>query len=613
MRMENRPEVGENRTATALRRFRRDEDGSFIIFGLFVFLMLLMIAGLGVDLMRFEHQRVGVQNTLDTAVVAATRLNQDADTDAEVTALVKDYFAKAGYDPDIVQVASNIEVPAGGDEETLRTVSARVDFELETTFINMLGIDTLPGIVGGGAREGQQLIEVAVVLDISGSMGSGTKLQDMQDAAKSFVSLVLQNNGTERVMISIIPYNAQVHISEDLASRLDNNIPGRLKWINTLSQVTPTPTHPGAIESFTSYNPAARCARFLDADFDTTILGAGSELNPSAKFSHRTHSFNQVPNWSYWCGGAPVANGGQPEMMLYQNDEAKLHTFIDSLEAEGWTSIDYGMKWGIGVLDPSFRPIIQDMLADSNQARTDAQTFADTNGTPYVPPSQEWIVGSQVAGHPVDYGTPNVFKYVVLMTDGANTEHRDLRDEFKSGPTRIWYSQEVAELSGNDVWDGYMVEMPENLASQRWYIPGSPSTTGDDQYRSETWFASLDPDRVEQWSYHRLYDRFSYRDAARYFFQNSDWNAYVAHNNAMEDSGGYDVADGRLARICDAAQSQQGVEVFTVAFEAPQGGIDALQRCSQTNPGNFYQTTGSQLTAAFEAIAAEITKLRLTQ
>lgn len=613
MRMKIKLRVGDNRTKNALLRFRRDEDGSFIIFGLFVLLLLVAIAGLGVDLMRYEHQRVGVQNTLDTAVVAATRLNQAADTNEEVTALVKDYFTKAGYDPSIVEVDPNIEVPAGGEGETLRTVTARVDFSMDTAFMPLLGIDNLPGIVGGGAREGQQLIEVAMILDISGSMGWGTKLEDMQEAARNFVSIILRNNSPERVMISIIPYNAQVHISQDLAARLDNDVAGRVKWDNTLTTISPEPLHPGAIKQYNTRNTAAQCARFLDDDFDTTVIGAGGIINPSAKFSHRNHSFNQVPDWSYWCGNAEITTGGYPKVLLYQNDETKIHTFIDSLDAGGWTAIDYGMKWGVGVLDPSFRPIIQDMLADSNNERNDAQTFADTNNSPYVPPSQEWIVPENVAGHPVDYGTPNVLKYIVLMTDGANTDHLDLKDQFKNGPTRIWYSDEEAEKPGNNFWDGFMVEMPDNTAEQRWYIPGSQNDTGDDEYRSETWFANLDETRVNQWSYHQLYERFSVRNAAQYFFENSDPVAFAEHNAAIEDSGGYGTADNRLARICDEAQDAEGLEIFTVAFEAPQGGIDALERCSQKDPSKFYLTTGDQLTKAFEAIAAEITKLRLTQ
>ncbi len=577
--------LGGNWTTRKLRRFHRDDAGSLTIFSLFIFLMILMVAGVAVDMMRYENDRVGVQNTLDTAVIAATSLNQDADTDEEVTALVKSYFEKAGYDPDIVQVSPNIETPAGGTEETLRTVSARVDFSMNTAFMNMLGIDTLPGIVGGGAREGQQLIEIAMILDISGSM-QGRKLEDMKDAAQSFVNMVLTNNGTDRVMISIIPYNGQVHMTSDLMNRIALN--------NAYVELDPAPTHPGAITAYNTRNPESHCVRFLDADFDSLRLAAGAALEPSAKFRQNGYNYYQPSADGFFCGtGRSADPNGRPEMLLYQNDYTLIYNYIEALTAGGWTAIDYGMKWGVGVLDPSFRPIVQDMLADSQDP--------DFGAT---------LVPDNVAGHPVNYATENVYKYIVLMTDGANTEHRDLGTPFKSGPSRIWFSEERA--NGNE-WNGYLVNMPNNLQSARWYAPGSPWTTDDDTYLSQAQFDALDPNRVNQRSYHDLYNRFAHNDVANYFFRQSDWNAYNDHRGAQIDTGGYGTADTNLARICDKAQENGWIEVFAVAFEAPQGGTDAMQRCVQNNPGNFFPVAGEQLTTAFNAIAAEITKLRLTQ
>ncbi len=582
-----------------LRTYKNDERGSLTIFGLFVFLMILMICGVAVDMMNYEKERVAVQNTLDTAIVAATRLNQDADTDEEVRALVKDYFAKAGYDPDIVTVNPNIEVPAGGDEETLRTVSAVVDFDLDTMFMNMVGVDTLPGAVGGGAREGQQLIEIALVLDISGSMGWGDKEQNMKDAAKEFVSFVLDNNGKDRVMISIIPYNMQVQMSEDLLARLD--------WNNPRTEITPAPTHPGAITEYFPANGAARCARFLDADYDTRSLAASPlGLERSAKFAPGDRNYNTPSDRNFWCGE------GYDEMMLYQNDEAKLHAHIQSLRTGGMTAIDYGMKWATGILNPDFRPVVQGMLADTQQKKADAQSLADLNGTAYVPPSDAWLVPDTVAGHPVDFGEPNVFKYIVVMTDGANTQHKDLKDEFKSGPSRIWWSQALSEEFDTDgvQTDGFLVEMPGNTASERWYRPRSPNTTGDDSYLSETEFDALTD--VEQWSYHQVYNRYSVRNVADYFFRN-DEAARTAHRNAEMDTGGYATADTNLWRICEEAQKGGQIDVFAVAFEAPSGGVTALQNCVENKPGKFFDVAGTQISDAFQVIASEITKLRLTQ
>jgi len=44
----------------SLAGFRRDEDGSIIMFSLFLFILMILIGGMAVDLMRFETRRVHV-------------------------------------------------------------------------------------------------------------------------------------------------------------------------------------------------------------------------------------------------------------------------------------------------------------------------------------------------------------------------------------------------------------------------------------------------------------------------------------------------------------------------------------------------------------------------
>ena len=47
-----------------LKRFARNEDGSFIIFGLFMFVLLLLACGMGLDMMRLETARVKLASSL---------------------------------------------------------------------------------------------------------------------------------------------------------------------------------------------------------------------------------------------------------------------------------------------------------------------------------------------------------------------------------------------------------------------------------------------------------------------------------------------------------------------------------------------------------------------
>lgn len=568
--------------------FLKDEKGSLVIFSLFIFVLILMMSGMAVDLIRQERERVRIQNTIDTAVVAASSLTQGLETKAEVEALVKDHMAKAGLNPDIVTVGSDTVKPNGSDEITSRWVNATVDFQMDTMFMNMMGIDSLPGGAVSGAREGSQMIEIAMVLDVSGSMG-GDKLANLKIAAKQFVTTVLTNNSPERTLISIIPYSQQVHMSDDLMARL--NIPlasnPKLRLDTTLNLVDPVPTNPNAVASFTDGNTASNCVRFRDEDFGTRSLVDGNEIELLSHFTiWSTGNYETPSDWNRWCrrNSDPTAAPIKQPMLLFQNNETTLHTHIESLTAGGWTAIDYGMNWGVGVLDPSFQDVVTGMVADGDAP-------------------------ANAAGFPVPFGTPDVLKYVVLLTDGINTSQFDLKDDFKSGPSRVWHSDVLADepTHGND-WRGYLVEMPDNAPASRWYVPGSPWTTSDDYYLA----AGALPADAEQWDHHDIYNRFAPMEAAAYFFEQSDTAAFNEYNDAVVSGLGWSTADQDVRDICSQARFGEQIEIFTIAFQAPDAANTLLAECS-AEPGNHFDSSVTDIASDFAAIAAEITKLRLTQ
>ncbi|MCC5973288.1 MAG: Tad domain-containing protein [Rubellimicrobium sp.] len=70
--------------------FARDEAGSMTVFSMFVFLIILIVGGLAVDVMRYEHRRVHLQNTADRAVLAAGSLRQPNDPEE----VVREYFRR---------------------------------------------------------------------------------------------------------------------------------------------------------------------------------------------------------------------------------------------------------------------------------------------------------------------------------------------------------------------------------------------------------------------------------------------------------------------------------------------------------------------------------------
>ena len=83
--------IEENEIGKPPNRFHQDESGSLVIFSLFLFVAMLLVAGMAVDLMRYETHRTRLQSTLDRAVLAAASLDQPL-TPQEV---VLDYFTRA--------------------------------------------------------------------------------------------------------------------------------------------------------------------------------------------------------------------------------------------------------------------------------------------------------------------------------------------------------------------------------------------------------------------------------------------------------------------------------------------------------------------------------------
>ena len=151
------------------RRFYRAEDGVVTIFTVFVLLMMLMVAGIGVDLMQNEMRRTALQNTVDRAVLAAADLDQTR----PATEVVEDYFDKAGLGDYLTSVEPDLQL-------NYRNVIATAEMTSPTQFMSLLGVDELPVPAYSRAVEEVPNVEVSLVLDISGSMRFSNRMKNLR-------------------------------------------------------------------------------------------------------------------------------------------------------------------------------------------------------------------------------------------------------------------------------------------------------------------------------------------------------------------------------------------------------------------------------------------------
>lgn len=529
-----------------------------------------LLGGLAVDAMRFENRRTQIQAALDVCVLNAASLQQTLD---EKT-LFDDCVRKAG----LGGTATSISVVKG---TASKTVSASASESLNTLFLGALGIDRLRVNARSEAIEGVTNIEVALVLDVSGSM-IGSRLATLKVAAKDFVSTLMQNDTRRRVAITLVPYNAQVNLGPDLAAKfaLTNTPPDLWGTPNVRqSRCVDLPDSLFAGSSAVSRTDPLRTTIFADHRSGTDRIDGfygwtdGGQALPSPSFPTCLNvRANQVrlPDFSV---NAATAVPATPADRV-----ALLQSRIDGLWASGQTSIHTAMRWALALLDPAARSIFAE--------------FASEKRLP-----------QEFAARPYGFDDRDVMKIIVLMSDGENTPVTMMQPQFQDGLSPIW--------RGND--GNYSISHTDLPASRRFYVPH------DNTFRATPWRNADDTgDAAVQLTWVEVWLRWRVDYVAWQFYARAlgttqasrDAAFWSALNSFRYSTNAWGMND-QLQAVCSAARDRN-VVVYTVAFEAPWVGRAQLERCA-TTPSRYYAANTATLSQVFASIAGNITKLRLTQ
>jgi len=503
---------------TAALLFARAESGSMVILGLFLMMALLLIGGISVDLMRVEYERLRMQAVLDSAVLAATDLDQVLDPEA----VVRDYVAKADLAGELTQVQAVSALDA-------RDVAASGTISMPTMFVRAIGFDTLDVGVRSRAREAIGNIEVSLVLDVSGSMDNYGRLTNMKLAAKEFVQTLMGNavvgalpvlgsGSGPQVSISIVPYATQVAAGADMLSQF------------TLERA----------------NPDTTCLDFPAASFSTTTVDLATPYVQTGSFDPFTRS--APPR-------IPVCRTDAAfRITPLSNSQTALNAQIDALTASGNTSIDLGVKWGAALLDPTMQPVVRSLIADG-------KVDPIFDGRPHGPENR------------------NTMKVLVVMTDGENTRQYQLNPGYDEELSDVWGVREVS-LWGGERWK-YSVRSTEpgdrdgdGRSNEEWYIPRtdrwSRNIDGGNANAVQLTYRQLW--KLMSVSYNAYNNWYRQTNSASLYYE---WiNGPLQRIEAAEK-------DARLSSICRAAKDK-GILVFGIGFEITAENARIMRDCASS-------------------------------
>ncbi len=371
-----------------LRRLRRDDRGVVLILFTLMFVPILMVVAVGIDF----SQTLVVKRQLAAAVDAAALsvAAQPALDDDEARTKAEDYI-HAHY-PETIGKLKNFNVTRNKG-----TVDVSATAELDTTFLHFAGYDQLSVTVANRAVMQMNKLEVALVLDNTGSM-AGTKLAALKTAANTLVDILFGKvEELDNVRVGLVPFSNAVNVGGSLtAAQLDISNPSALNTEHvtfddggtaSVSRIFDTlkVSWRGCVRSRSepydltddAPDPANNNTLFTPYFAPDENVGFNSYLTVSGEAAFKNFSFYKDKTPS---GGTPNYECPAGTVQPLTNVKSTITTAIGAMTASGSTVIPEGLAWGWRLISPK---------------------------APFA------------LGAP--YSDQNTIKAVILLTDGQNT------------------------------------------------------------------------------------------------------------------------------------------------------------------------------------------------
>lgn len=199
-------------------------DGNFAILAGLLTPVVILAAGYGVNVAQVSITKSNLLSALDSAVTSTARdLTTGVISVAEAPQIVEAFLIANGfraYAEEGKLYLDELEI-----DTTAGTVRAKASVDLDVAFALFGTANHLKIVTESAALYSDKKIEVAMMLDVTGSM-RGQRIADLKEAAREAVQLLLDNNrpGRERVRIALVPYADSVNtgvLSHTVYSEVD--------------------------------------------------------------------------------------------------------------------------------------------------------------------------------------------------------------------------------------------------------------------------------------------------------------------------------------------------------------------------------------------------------
>lgn len=601
------------------KSLRKDQGGNVaMMFGL-ALVPMIGAAGVAIDYSRLSMARVRLQSALDAGILSAAK-NTAVLTDAEIKTRVETFVAATSASD--FKLSPSVGVLPVGQDNIAVTAQGCVPL----LFQYFIGApDPCVSVRADVQRPKENYLEVALVLDNSGSM-SGAKIDAAKQSAIDFTNtLFAGNTNPEKIKISVVPFTLTVNSGSGMNTTTDPNLDragvSSIHWENVLP--TPTSPRPGVISRFSLFSQLGEtwsgCMEMRPGAWG--LNDAAPTLTSPDSLFVPMFAPDEPGERNTGSGVSPVATTTIANSTLNRRvSGGTTYTVTNTyLNDDGSASINYSGTTEVSATNPACTP-----TSTAFQLPFSSPTASWQNKN-WLHRSTSNICRYNLAGTPG--GAVSARKSIISPISDSNGAGRGPNYSCNAIPlqrlTRVQSDVlnkiNAMRASGStNILDGFMWGW-RTISPNAPYADARTYNYNGGQIRNRKYIILM-TDGDNSWASASnpngsTYSPFGYYKNNR--LQNGITTA-AAGNTAM---------NAKTQQACDNAKTlrdinnNQAIQIITIGFSTPgqeisADGLALLQYCASDDGGQkqFYTATNAgQLSAVFSQIAKNIGKLTLTR
>lgn len=555
--------------------------------------------GFTLDLQTQMEREVKAQAVLDAAVLAAARVRQTGASNNEIKVALAnfvtpqiDHLPGFDCDPPVVTLPSDD-----------LSIEARISCTQDTAMMSILGRETVDVTVDSTSSYAVNALDVAFMIDISGSMKTANRLVDLKTAMTGALDILLPSTAPPEVVaktrVAMASYGSMLNAGPYF-EKVTGLPPTRTYSDTILSEISDSEIDPGQRHSEMKiylYNAdtSDRIAEIGNAAMikvdpaDLTNVTVVVDPKPSY------YRYDDIESFEFSLTGTKTA---------YKAESVEPYTLygdsgMGSLDGEAWQTGKYELS--IRAFDENglagrevFEKTIEFELFVEGELRSTDKTFTLTSTCVWERDGTEKFTdaspgpGKYLAAHSAwyrqfDSSSPDGY-WAVGFNEHGEQDHTGSRcrtpEPVELTNQRNALDRYVSTLTAEGSTAGHLgVAWTWYLISDRWSAIFDGSAAPASFTDGETQKAVI-------------------------LMTDGDFNT-IGHRNQGDSA--------TQARALCQGMKDKNIRIFAVAFKAPPAGQSVLRDCASSSGTYFNATNADDLQNAYKQIAVALSDLRIAE